>query len=109
MQPITSDAVIIGVDTHKDVHVAVAISGLGARLDALSIPATTAGFCQLLEWGRAHGPVEAFGIEGTGSYGAGLSRALIAQGCRVIEVNRPNRQLRRQRGPIQRTTARARL
>lgn len=98
MQPIISDAVIIGVDTHKDVHVAVAISGLGARLDALSIPATTAGFCQLLEWGRAIGPVEAFGIEGTGSYGAGLSRALNARGCRVIEVDRPNRQLRRQRG-----------
>jgi transposase len=98
MHAITAEAIIVGVDTHKDVHVAVAITGLGARLGALSMPTTTAGYRQLVEWAQTHGTVVAFGIEGTGSYGAGLSRALIAQGCRVIEVNRPNRQLRRQRG-----------
>jgi transposase len=98
MQPITTDAVVIGVDTHKDVHVAVALSGLGARLGDASTSATADGYRQLANWARSHGAVHAFGIEGTGSYGAGLSRALSAQGFRVIEVNRPNRQLRRQRG-----------
>lgn len=98
MQPIISDAVVIGVDTHKDVHVAVALSGLGSRLGEISAPATAAGFHQLADWARSHGVVYAVGVEGTGCYGAGLSRALAAQGFRIIEVNRPNRQLRRQRG-----------
>ncbi|HYN51830.1 MAG TPA: IS110 family transposase [Thermoleophilaceae bacterium] len=98
MHAIKPDAVVIGVDTHKDVHVAVAISALGARLGATSAPTTAHGYRQLADWGRAHGPVHAFGIEGTGSYGAGLCRALTALGCRVVEVNRPNRQLRRQQG-----------
>ncbi len=98
MHAITSDAAVIGVDTHKDVHVAVAISGLGARLGTLSVPATAEGYQQLADWARGHGTVYAFGVEGTGSYGAGLSRALIAAGSRVVEVNRANRQLRRRRG-----------
>lgn len=98
MHAITPAAVVIGVDTHKDVHVAVAINGLGARLGATSIPATAAGFRQLVDWAAALGAVSAFGVEGTGSYGAGLSRDLIARGWRVVEVNRPNRRLRRQRG-----------
>lgn len=98
MHPIRPGAVVIGVDTHKDVHVAVAVSGLGARLGATAAPATAQGYRQLEAWAHTHGPVHAFGIEGTGSYGAGLSRALIMRGCRVVEVNRTNRQLRRQRG-----------
>ena len=97
-QASTSDAIIIGVDTHKDIHVAVAITGLGARLGTLSVPATAAGYRQLIRWADAYGSVQAFGIEGTGSYGAGLSRALASRGCHVIEVDRPNRRLRRQRG-----------
>lgn len=98
MKPITTDAVVIGVDTHKDVHVAVALSGIGARLGDASVTATTDGYRQLARWARSHGAVHAVGIEGTGSYGAGFSRALSAQGFRVVEVNRPDRQLRRQRG-----------
>lgn len=98
MEIITSDAVVIGVDTHKDLHVAVALSGLGTRLGEASTPTTADGYRRLAEWARRQGAVHAFGIEGAGSYGAGLSRALSAQGFRVIEVNRPNRQLRRQRG-----------
>lgn len=98
MQLIITDAVVIGVDTHKDVHVAVALSGLGVWLGDASAPATADGYRQLADWARSHGAVHAFGIEGTGSYGAGLSRALSAQGFRIVEVNRPNRQLRRQRG-----------
>ncbi|WP_424140383.1 IS110 family transposase [Roseomonas chloroacetimidivorans] len=90
--------IIIGVDTHKDVHAAVALNGLGARLGTRTIPANPKGYQELDAWARSFGPVRAFGIEGTGSYGAGLSRSLQAAGHTVLEVNRPNRQLRHQHG-----------
>ncbi|MGU3450840.1 IS110 family transposase [Methylobacterium sp. 391_Methyba4] len=98
MHAITPDAVFIGVDTHKDVHVAVAINGLGARLATASFPVTSVGYREVAAWAAKHGVVHAFGIEGTGSYGAGLTRALTAMGLRVIEVGRVNRQLRRRQG-----------
>lgn len=98
MHAITPDAVVIGVDTHKDVHVAVAINGLGARLATASFPVTSAGYRELAAWAAELGIVHAFGIEGTGSYGAGLTRALISIGLRVIEVGRVNRLLRRPHG-----------
>jgi transposase len=98
MDSTTSTAIIVGVDTHKSTHVAVAINLKGARLAALSITANTKGYQELASWGRSLGNVEAFGIEGTGSYGAGLSRHLLALGHKVIEVTRPNRQLRYRHG-----------
>jgi transposase len=85
------NAVIIGVDTHKDMHAAVAINGLGARLGDCIIPTTPAGYQQLLEWAKTFGRVAAFGVEGTGSYGKGLSQFLRRQGQKVIEVSRPCR------------------
>ena len=60
----------------------------------LTIATTPAGYTRLLEWARGLGSNPRFGVEGTGSYGAGLARFLIAAGCTVIEVNRPNRQTR---------------
>ena len=90
--------IIIGVDTHKDVHAAVAINGIGARLGTLATPVSPKGYQDLETWARAFGTIHAFGIEGTGSYGAGLSRFLQAKGYTVVEVNRPNRQLRHQHG-----------
>src|SRR5687768_2209211 len=91
--------IIVGVDTHKHVHAAVAIDVLGARLGTMTIPVSERGYRTLEAWARSLGPVRAFGVEGTGSYGAGLSRFLVAQGHAVLEVNRPpNRQLRRQKG-----------
>jgi transposase len=90
--------VTIGVDTHKDLHVAAARDQLGRRLGATMAPATGAGYAQLLAWAHALGEPVAWGVEGTGSYGAGLARFLIAHGQRVWEVNRPDRQARRQRG-----------
>jgi transposase len=98
MNTITSASVIIGVDTHKHVHAAVALDGLGVRLGTTNIPVSSRGYRDLEAWARAFGPVRAFGIEGTGSYGAGLARTLMAQGHTVIEVNRQNRQLRHQHG-----------
>src|SRR3954464_10735241 len=90
--------VIVGVDTHKHVHAAVAIDALGARLGATTIPVGERGSQALEAWARSLGPVRAFGVEGTGSYGAGLPRFLVAQGHAVLEVNRPDRQLRRRKG-----------
>jgi transposase len=90
--------VILGVDTHEDVHVSVVIDLLGRVQGTASTPATRAGDRQLLRWARRHGEVTAAGVEGTGSYGAGLARQLRAAGITVIEVNRPNRQHRRRHG-----------
>lgn len=90
--------VIVGVDTHMDVHVAVAIDGLGARLGELRLPATLAGYRRLEQWAGGLGPVETFAVEGTGSYGAGLARFLAAGGHRAVEVNRPDRATRRRLG-----------
>lgn len=83
-------SIIIGVDTHKSTHVAVAINEHGARLSAISIPANSKGYVELNNWSRSLGSVQAFGIEGTGSYGAGLSRYLMSLGLNVVEVTRPN-------------------
>ena len=90
--------VIIGVDTHKDVHAAAAISGAGVRLATTTIPASSKGYGALEAWAKSMGAIQAFGIEGTGSYGAGLSRFLRERGHTVVEVNRPNRELRYQQG-----------
>lgn len=90
--------IVIGVDTHKDCHVAVALSPLGVVLDSRTFPVTAAGYQELLDWSRNLGRVTRVGVEGTGSYGVGLTRALRAAGVLVIEVNRPNRAMRRRRG-----------
>lgn len=84
--------VAIGVDTHKEIHVAVALDALGAQLDSREIPTTRAGYERLLAWAQELG-VPAFAVEGTGSYGAGLARFLDAAGVSVFECERPRRLL----------------
>jgi transposase len=91
-------AVVGGVDTHLDVHVAAAIDRVGGLLGVGSFPATPAGYHALSGWLGSFGPIERVGVEGTGSYGAGLARHLSASGITVIEVDRPNRQERRRNG-----------
>jgi transposase len=86
--------VAIGVDTHKEVHVAVALDALGAQLDSREIATTPAGYRSLLSWAQELG-VPAFAVEGTGSYGAGLVRFLQRAGLSVYECERPRRQERR--------------
>ena len=90
--------VIGGVDTHKDVHVAAVLDELGRLLATASFATTVVGYRQLHRWLCGHGEVFAVGVEGTGSWGAGLSRFLRARGLNVVEVNRPNRQVRRRKG-----------
>jgi transposase len=87
-----------GVDTHRDVHVAAALDERGALLGTASFPTTPAGYRRLLGWLRSHGQVVAVGVEGTGSYGTALTRYLLGQDVPVVEVGRPNRQLRRRHG-----------
>lgn len=90
--------VIVGVDTHKYFHVAVAIDSRGARLGDYSVPADYGGDQALIIWAEAQGAIEAFGVEGTGSYGAGLASAVRRGGHRVVDVNRADRRLRRVAG-----------
>ena len=83
--------VVVGVDTHKDLHVAVAIDGLGGRLGELSVAATNDGCAQLLSWAASLGRIHGFGVEGCGSYGIGLARFLRRHGHPPVEVARPPR------------------
>jgi transposase len=92
------NGVVLGVDTHLDAHVAVALDGLGRRLGELAVPTTTRGYERLLRWAEGFGPVGCAGIEGTRSYGAGLVRHLKAAGVSVVEVERPKRRHRRRTG-----------
>ena len=94
----TAPQITVGVDTHLDVHVAHANDQLGCRVDTLSIPTTPTGYQDLLAWARGLGEPIAWGVEGTGSYGAALARFLAAHGQVVLEVNRPDRQARRGHG-----------
>lgn len=87
-----------GVDTHKDVHVAAVLDGVGRLLGTESFPTTTAGYESLLGWMTGFGVLDAVGVEGTGSWGAGLNRFLCGVGVRVVEVCRPDRQARRFNG-----------
>jgi transposase len=87
-----------GVDTHLDIHVAAALDASGGLLGVESLATTPEGFTALYWWLAGFGPVAGVGVEGTGAYGAGLARHLRRAGIEVIEVDRPNRQLRRVAG-----------
>ncbi|MCX0276432.1 IS110 family transposase [Nocardia zapadnayensis] len=93
-----SGHIVIGIDTHKHIHVAAVMDSVGGILATLTIATDTAGFKQLLEWAAGFGKIIAFGIEGTGSYGAALTSFVRRHGHKVIEVSRPDRRLRRLNG-----------
>jgi transposase len=103
-QPIQNE-VILGVDTHLDVNVGAVISHSGKLLGTLASPASASGYLELLTWARLWGCVRRAGVEGTGTYGAGLARVLRGQGIQVFEVNRPNRSKRRLKGKSDPTDA----
>jgi transposase len=90
--------IVGGVDTHLDVHVAAAVDSVGGLLAVRSFPTTPAGHHALSSWLGSFGVIERVGVEGTGTYGAGLARHLAAGGLAVVEVDRPNRQERRRNG-----------
>lgn len=95
---VAHNEIVVGVDTHKDTHVAAVTDLLGRVLASAAFPAEAAGYRDLLAWARGHGVVRRAGVEGTGSYGAALSRYLRGEGVEVVEVNRPDRAKRRARG-----------
>jgi transposase len=86
--------VVIGVDTHKLTHTAAAVAPPGRFLDHLTVQANAQGYRRLTSFGQQHGATQ-WAIEGTGSFGAGLTTALLSRGERVVEVDRPHRRLRR--------------
>jgi transposase len=90
--------VVLGVDTHLDAHVAVALDGLGRRLGELAIPTSREGYESLVSWAEGFGRVRCAGVEGTSSYGAGLARHLRAAQVPVFEVERPKRRHLRRKG-----------
>jgi transposase len=96
--PATVGEVVLGVDTHLEMHVAVALDGLGRRLGVLMVSTTTKGYERLICWAQSFGTVGCAGVEGTGSYGAGLARYLRAAGISVVEVKRPKRRHLRRNG-----------
>jgi transposase len=95
---LVSDGLVVGIDTHKDVHVAVVLDRLGRRLGVREFPATDAGNAQLAGWLTGLGPVTDAGVEGTGSYGYRLARLLADMGLQVWEINCPDRSRRRRKG-----------
>src|ERR687889_677744 len=96
--PAPASPVTVGVDTHLEAHVAAVIDQTGRLLDTKAFAASTRGYVALVTWAEAFGPVERIGIEGTGTYGAGLARFAHAYGLQVLEVDRPDRSTRRRRG-----------
>ena len=90
--------IIGGVDTHLATHHAAVIDLQGRLVADAEFPATQSGYAAMLTWMRRHGTLSRVGVEGTGAYGAGLARYLHTQHVEVLEVPRPDRRLRRQRG-----------
>lgn len=97
--------IILGVDTHLDMHVAVLIDDVGRVVGSHSFPTTTSGYEQLLAWAGSFGRFSRAGVEGTGSYGAGLARHMRERDIQVLEINRPDRSRRRLRGKSDPTDA----
>jgi transposase len=90
--------VVVGVDTHDQVHVAAVVDRVGRELGHQAFATTPAGYAQLLAWAQDFGVVGVVGVEGTGAYGAGLCRFLLGQQLGVVEVDRPDRKARRFQG-----------
>ncbi|MBB5917264.1 transposase [Nocardia transvalensis] len=91
-------AIVGGVDTHADTHHAAALDSLGRLLDTREFTVDTGGYRAMVQWLQSLGPVTGIGVEGTGCYGADLTRYLRSCSIPVAEINRPNRQDRRLRG-----------
>jgi transposase len=90
--------VVAGVDAHTDEHHVAAVDAQGRLLGAAAFPTTAVGYARLIGWLRGQGTIERVGVESTGAYAAGLVRALLAEGIRVVEVNQPHPHARQRLG-----------
>ena len=98
MQKPIEGQVVVGVDTHKEIHVAAAVDWQGTLVDERSFATTRQGYRQLESWARSLGDVLRVGVECSGSYGSGLTRHLAKNGFTVLEVTFPDKTVRRKRG-----------
>lgn len=98
MQRPKQGQVVVGVDTHKEIHVAAAVDWQGSLIDEKSFATTRQGYRQLETWARSLGEVLRVGVECSGSYGSGLARHLAKNGFVVLEVTFPDKTVRRKRG-----------
>src|SRR6266581_4125128 len=89
-----SQAVVVGVDTHKDSHSAALVDELGGLVASTDVGANPRGYIRLLEWARCQSSRRTWVVEGTGSYGAGLASFLAKCGEVVYEGDRPQRRKR---------------
>lgn len=96
--PQRGGAVTVGVDTHRDVHVGAVVDDVGQVLGTVMVPTDHAGFRELERFAEGFGAIARVGVEGTGAYGAGLARWLRGRGHEVVEVDRPDRKIRRSQG-----------
>jgi transposase len=96
--PIPAAEIVLGVDTHKDFHVAAALTIDGMLVGSNKFRATAVGYRQLLAWASGLGQLRQAGVEGTGGNGAGLARYLTSQGIEALEVDQPDKATRRRRG-----------
>lgn len=90
--------VVLGVDTHRDVHTAALVTTLGTLRDCREFPTSSQGCRELANWANSHGEIRRAGVECTGSYGASLSRLLQSENVAVFDVNQPDKRARRSRG-----------
>lgn len=97
--------IILGVDTHLDVHVGAVLDDSGKLLGTRSISVTCSGYSELIHWASTFGVLKQAGVEGTGTYGAGLCHALLEHDIDVYEVNRSDRAKRRMQGKSDPTDA----
>ena len=98
-KPLVADSAIVGgVDTHKDLHVAAVVDQYDRVLGSEFFPTTRHGYRLMLNWMRSFGNVERIGVECTGTYGAVLMRYLQRSGIEILEVTAPDRADRRKRG-----------
>jgi transposase len=97
-RPGPAEPVYAGIDTHADTHHVAVIDAHGRAVDDVRVEATARGYRQVVRFLARWADVVPVGVECTGSYGAGLTRALTEAGYDVREVNRPNRFDRRARG-----------
>ncbi len=93
-----SATIVAGIDTHKDTHHVAVLSMNGGLVADQAFAASTTGYRQLLDWVSTHGQISTVGIEGTDSYGAGLTRHLTAAGVHVVAVPTADKAARARRG-----------
>lgn len=98
MDRMPQNTVVCGVDTHAHTHTGAVLDNVGRILDVHQFEATAVGYRALTSWASSFGTVTVAGVEGTSSYGKGLTRYLEEAGIDVVEVIRPNRLTRRRNG-----------